>query len=140
VNSVASKANTKVEFREGSHTRSVPSSSFIEFIKQKQRHFTTAKFYKTGHKLLLFLEPFTRMLFYIMFAILVSSLYLWTIAIGIFGFRLIGQIVVLALVQKRFNEKRLLFFTLIFDIFSPVINGILYFSSFRIRPERNTWK
>jgi biofilm PGA synthesis N-glycosyltransferase PgaC len=140
INSVASKINTKVELREESHTRSVPSSSFSEFVKQKQRHFTTAKFYKTGHKLLLFLEPFTRMLFYIMFAITISVLYLWQFSIAILGLRLIEQIVVLARVQKRFNEKRLIFFTLIFDILSPVINGILYIGSYRIRPEGNSWK
>jgi poly-beta-1,6-N-acetyl-D-glucosamine synthase len=140
VNSVASKANTNVEFREESHTRSIPSASFTEFFKQKQRHFTTAKFYKTGHKLLLLLEPFTRMLFYTTFAITISVLYLWPVIIAIFGLRLIGQIVVLALARKKFNEKGLLFFTLIFDIFSPVLNGIMYFRSFRIRSERNIWK
>lgn len=140
VNSNASKADTKVEFRTGSHTRSVPSSTTAELIKQKQRHFTTAKYYKTGHKVLLFLEPFTRMLFYALFAVLVSALYLWPYAIAVFGLRLIVQIVVLAIIQKKLNEHDLLIFSLIFDIFSPVINGVMYFSGFRNRPGRNTWK
>ena len=140
VNSNSSKSNTRVEFRPESHTRSVPSSTTAEFIKQKQRHFTTPKFYKTWHKLLLFLEPFTRMLFYLMFAVVVSELYLWPYAIAVFGLRLIIQIVVLTLAQKRFNEQGLLFFSLFFDIFSPAINGVLYFTSFRNRPGRNTWK
>jgi cellulose synthase/poly-beta-1,6-N-acetylglucosamine synthase-like glycosyltransferase len=140
VNSNASKADTRVEFRPGSHTRSVPSSTTAEFIKQKLRHFTTAKYYKTGHKLLLSLEPFTRMLFYVIFAVLVSELYLWPYITAIFGLRLIVQIVVLALIQKKLNEHNLLIFSLIFDIFSPVINGVMYFSGFRKRPVRNTWK
>lgn len=140
VNSVASKANTRVEIREGSHTRSVPSSSFAEFMKQKQRHFTTAKFYRTQHKILLLLEPVTRMLFYGLFAALISMLYLWPATIAVFGLRLAGQIVVLSLVQKRFNEKGMIFLPLIFDIFSPLINVILYFGSYRIRPEKNPWK
>jgi glycosyltransferase involved in cell wall biosynthesis len=140
VNSVASKANTKIELRTGSHTRSVPSSNSSEFIKQKQRHFSTARFYKTGHKFLLSLEPFTRILFYVSLAFLVSSIYLWQFVVAIFSLRLIGQIVITALAQKKFNEKGILFFSLIFDIFSPIINVVLYFSSFRNRPERNTWK
>ena len=140
VNSVASKSDTRVEFRPGSHTRSVPSSSVAGFIKQKQRHFTTAKFYKPWHKVLLFLEPFSRILFYAMFAVIVSVLYLWPYAIALFGLRLIVQIVVLALVQKRLNERGLLIFSIIFDIFSPVINGVLYFSSFSNRSGSNTWK
>jgi hypothetical protein len=110
------------------------------FIKQKQRHFTTAKYYKTGHKLLLFLEPFSRLLFYASFAVLVSVLYLWQYALGIFGLRLIIQTFVLALVQKKLNEKGLLIFSIIFDIFSPVINGVLYFSNLRNKPGRNTWR
>jgi poly-beta-1,6-N-acetyl-D-glucosamine synthase len=140
VNSIASKVNTKVEFRDGSHTISVPASTFSEFVKQKIRHFSTAKFYKLQHKLLLFIEPLTRMLFYILIAVIVSSLYLWPIAIAIFGIRLIVQIIVLNIAQKRLSEKGLLFYSLIFDIFSPVINGILYFRSLSIRTKRNTWK
>ena len=140
VNSNATKANTRIEFRPGSVTRSVPSSTAVELIRQKQRHFTTAKFYKTGHKMLLFLEPFIRMLFYAMFVVVVSSLFLWPVAIAIFVLRLIVQIIILHLTQKMFNEKGLLVFSLIFDIFSSIINGLLYFSSFRIRPGKNTWK
>ena len=140
VNANASKANTKVEFRTASHTRSIPSSSFAGFIKQKQRHFTTAEYYKTWHKFLLFLEPFSRVLFYTLFAVLVSVLYLWPYAIAIFGLRLIVQTTVLALVQKRLNERGLLILSIIFDIFSPAINGVLFFSGFRNRPGRNIWK
>src|SRR5512138_2598798 len=62
VNSAASKTNTRLVLREGSHTRSLPSSSLSEFMKEKQRHFTTARFYKTRHKLLLLMEPVTRIL------------------------------------------------------------------------------
>lgn len=140
VNSNASKFNTRVEFRTGSHTRSVPSSSPGEFIKQKLRHFSTAKFYKSKHKLLLFLEPFSRIVFYLLFALLVSGLYYWHYVITIFGLRLLVQIIVSVLVQKKLNEKGLLIFSLIFDILSPLINGILYFSSLHNRPGKNTWK
>jgi biofilm PGA synthesis N-glycosyltransferase PgaC len=140
VNSIASKTNTRVEIRTGSHTRSVPSSTATEFIKQKQRHFTTAKFYKSGHKLLLILEPLTRVLFYVMFSVLVTGLFLWPYVIAVFGTRLIVQIVVTTLAQKRLNERGLLIFSLFFDIFSPLINGILYLSSLSHRPVINKWK
>jgi hypothetical protein len=67
-------------------------------------------------------------------------LYLWPAAIAVFGLRLAGQIVVLSLAQKRFNEKGMIFLPLIFDIFSPLINVILFLGSYRFRAERNTWK
>jgi hypothetical protein len=47
---------------------------------------------------------------------------------------------VTTLAQKRLNERGLLIFSLFFDIFSPLINGILYLSSLSHRPVINKWK
>ena len=140
VNSVASKLNTKVELRTDSHTRSVPSATFTEFLKQKLRHLTTAKFYKTRHKLLLLLEPSARMIFYGLFVIQVSMLFLWPYITAIFGISFIIQMIILSKVQNRLNERGLLFLSIIFDIFSPLINGIIYFSQMSNRAGRSKWK
>jgi poly-beta-1,6-N-acetyl-D-glucosamine synthase len=140
VNANASKRNTTVEFSPGSHTRSIPASDIKEWVKQKQRHLTTARFYRMRDKFLLFLEPFSRIVFYTFFIILASFLYLWPYAISLFGIRLIIQITILALTQKKLNEHKLLLNSLIFDIFSPIINGALYFSTFQYRSGRITWK
>jgi biofilm PGA synthesis N-glycosyltransferase PgaC len=140
VNSNASETNTKVEFRQGTHTRSVPPSTSTALVKQKLRHFTTAKYYKPLHKVLLFLEPFSRMLFYTSFLVLIFALYLWPYTIAIFVIRLVIFLVVVFLTQKRLNEKGLLTISLFFDILSPIINGVLYSGSIRNRTGRNTWK
>jgi biofilm PGA synthesis N-glycosyltransferase PgaC len=140
VNANASKTNTAVEFRPEAHTRSVAASTLTGLIKQKQRHFTTAKFYKFRHRMILFFEPFSRMLFYISLVILVSALYLWPWVIAIFALRLIVHSTVSALAQRKLNEKGLLLISLFFDIFSPIFNGALYFGRFRNRPGINTWK
>jgi hypothetical protein len=140
VNANATKSNTRVEFGAGTHTRSVPAASLKEWIKQKQRHLTTAKYYKPFDKLLLLLEPLSRVIFYTLFIVLVSLLYLWPFAVSVLGLRLITQITVFALVQRRLNEGKLLVYSIIFDIFSPVINSALYFSNFSNRPGRSTWK
>jgi glycosyltransferase involved in cell wall biosynthesis len=140
VNSVASKANTCIELRGGSFTRSVPSITTSEFIKQKKRHFTTAKFYKPWHILLLFLEPFSRLLFYFLFAFLVSLSPLWPYILAVFLSRLCIQTVVFALAQKKFNENKLVIPALFFDIFSPIVNMVLYFSSLSNISGKNRWK
>jgi hypothetical protein len=49
----------------------------------------------------------------------------------VFGLRIITQIIVLVLVQKKLNEPGLITYSLFFDIFSPVINSIVFLS--------NTW-
>ena len=140
VNSVASKANTCVELTTGSFTRSVPAATASDFVKQKKRHFSTAKFYKKWHILLLFLEPFSRLLFYFLFALLVSVSPMWPYILAVFLGRLCVQIVVIAFAQKKFNENNLVIPSLIFDVFSPIVNLVLYFSSLSNNSGRNKWK
>jgi poly-beta-1,6-N-acetyl-D-glucosamine synthase len=140
VNSVSSATNTKVEFRTGSHTRSVPAQTFPEFLKQKKRHFSTAWFYRPLHKILLFLEPLSRMIYYASFAYLISVLFLWPITTGVFGLRLVIQTIIFIRIQTKLNERGLRFYSLIFDIFSPVLNGLIYFSQISNRARRSTWK
>jgi len=140
VNSYAQKSNTRVEFRKDYHTRSMPCSTFKEWVTQKKRHLTTGPYYKIGDKLRLVTEPLFRMLFYTSFIIVISVLFLWKIALIIFGLRLVIQIIVLLLGQKKLNEPGLTLYSLFFDIFSPIINGIIFISNKGSRPGKNKWK
>jgi glycosyltransferase involved in cell wall biosynthesis len=140
VNSNARKSNTMVEFRTGTHTRSIPSSGIKEWINQKKRHLTTAPYYKLRDKILLITENAARVVFYSSFIILLSFSFLWPFVLAIFSLRLIVQTTVIALNQKRLNEPGIVAYSLIFDIFSPVINSILYLSKIRRRPGKNRWK
>jgi poly-beta-1,6-N-acetyl-D-glucosamine synthase len=140
VNSNATGRNIAVEFRKESHTRSVEASDFSLFYKQKKRHLTTAVHYKLRDKLILMAEPVTRVLFYFSFIILISNLFLWPVVLGFFAVRLIVQITVFILNQKKFNEPGLLQWVPIFDILSPFINAILFAGSIREGSGKNKWK
>ncbi len=140
VNANANKNNTSVEFRKESHTRSVPAGTFKEWAVRKKRHLTTAPYYKFRDKFLLILEPATRMLFYAAVIILLSKLFLWQYTLAIFGLRLITQLVIFIFAQKKLNEPGLTGFSLIFDIFSPLINGVVLLSNLGKRPGNNQWK
>jgi len=140
VNTIATGKNTSVEFRMGTHTRSVPSANINEWIIQKKRHLTTAPYYKLRDKLLLTAEPLTRMLFYTSFIVLLSFIFLWPWVLAVFGLRLITQIIVFTLVQKKLNEPGLLAYLLFFDIFSPVINIFAFLSNALSISGKNKWK
>lgn len=140
VNVNASRVNTNVEFRQEAHTMSVPAISVAEWVKQKQRHLSTGKYYRTRDKVLLFLEPLSRILFYSLFIILISTLFLWPAVIAVFGVRLILQLCAFELSRRKFNEKYILFVSLFFDIFSPLINLSLYLTTLRNRPGNLVWK
>jgi len=101
---------------------------------------TTAPFYKPRDKFLLITEPFSRVIFYSALIILLSFLFLWPWVLSVFVIRLITQIIIYTLVRKKLNEPGLLAYLLIFDIFSPLINGIIFLSNNRILSGKNRWK
>jgi len=140
VNAIARGRNTAVELRAETHTRSVPCTDLNQWILQKKRHFTTAPYYKFRDKFLLFLEPFTRILCYVSFIVLLCFIYLWPWVLAVFALRLITQITVFLLVQKKLNEPGLIGYLLFFDIFSPLINSIIFLSNSRSKPGINKWK
>jgi len=140
VNTNATMKNTRVEFRHGTHTRSVPSSGLGEWITQKKRHLTTAPYYKLRDRVLLITETLTRVIFYSSFIVLLSFTFLWPFVLGIFGLRLITQIFTFLLIQKKLNESGLVTYSLFFDIFSPIIYSLLLFSNLLDNPGKNRWK
>jgi glycosyltransferase involved in cell wall biosynthesis len=140
VNDNANGKNTKTEFRTEAHTRSVPAGNIKEWITQKKRHLTTAPFYKLKDKILLTIEPLSRVIFYVSVIILLTNLFLWEAVIAIFTLRLIIQIIVLVSGIRKLNEPGIAGLSLIFDIFSPVINGLILLSNSLNRSGRQQWK
>ena len=140
VNSIAKRKNTSVEFRYETHTRSIPCHDLNAWIIQKKRHLTTAPYYKIRDKILLITEPLTRIIFYATFIVLLSFTFLWPWVLAVFMVRLLTQFTVFALTQKKLNEPGLLGYLLFFDIFSPLINGIIYISNTRSKSGKNKWK
>jgi cellulose synthase/poly-beta-1,6-N-acetylglucosamine synthase-like glycosyltransferase len=140
VNLNASGKNTLVEFGKGTHTRSIPCSGLKDWILQKKRHLTTAPYYKFRDKLILITEPLTRVIFYSAFIVLLCFRFPLQFVLPIFGFRFITQFIVLVPVQKKLNEPGLIPYSLFFDIFSPVINGIIFLSNILNRSDKNRWR
>lgn len=139
VSDVATRKNTEIEYRQLSHTRSRAEKTFKQFIKQKRRHLTTAKYYQGKHKFLLGLESFSRMLFYITGIWLISLNHLIIITLSVF----IGRELLFMLIYKstmnRLEEKKILLTSLIFDILVPFFNGFLLISNGKT-VKNNSWK
>lgn len=140
VNMNAKGTNTTVEFRKETHTRSVPCAGTDEWITQKQRHLTTAPYYKARDKFLLILEPASRVVFYMTFIALMISGHFWIEALAIFGCRLLTQVITFNSVSKKLEEPGLVAYSLIFDIFSPLINSVVYLASKTKGSRNNEWR
>jgi hypothetical protein len=140
VNQLASRKNTRVNLSPGSITRSIPSATWKQFFKQKTRHLSTASHYRSLTKFQLIAEPLSRVLFYASFVILMLTTGLY-LPLGIAaGTVILAKLITFILVQRALNEKDLLLFSLLFDIFSPVINIIFLISVELKRHQYYEWK
>ncbi len=140
VNRNARASSVKVEFRKGAHTRSPAAPGLKEWADRRIRHMTTARHYKLIHKILLVAEPLSRMIFYITFIWLITDAFLWQYVAGIFLLRLSAMFATFYVNGKKLDEKGLLPFILIFDIFSPLINIMLYSGTLRNKSVSKSWK
>jgi len=135
INQVANKHNTAVVMDPEAFTLSEPKKSFSEWVQQKNRHYTTAKYYKASHKFLLGMQSLTHTLFY---PLLVVSIifYDWRISLGIFALRTITQAIVYYKAMKKLDEKDLFAWYWFFDIWMFIYYCIFAPSIWR-RPRKN---
>jgi biofilm PGA synthesis N-glycosyltransferase PgaC len=139
VNETANKVNTAVEFHPESHTLSIPKMRWSDWVKQKKRHFSTAKRYRANHIFWLGFEPMTRFLFYVTLCYLLSLNIFPILVLIVAGSRLLVQLIIIKLTMHRFRERDLLLWAVIFDIISLFINFNIYLSSI-FRRKKSGWK
>ena len=139
INHVANKNNTTICFNQEAHTLSEPKYSLKDWNTQKKRHLSTGKYYKFKHKFILALEPFSKLLFYLSFVLLLSIHYNIELIVSLFLFKILVQHLIIKLYMKKFEERGFLLFTLIFDFFIPLFNIYLLSASY-ISSKNNKWK
>jgi glycosyltransferase involved in cell wall biosynthesis len=115
INKAATKTNTSIVIHPDSFTLSEPKKSFGDWMRQKNRHFSTAKYYKPKHKFLLGTYNASQFLFYPLF-IATLIFFDWRIALGIFVVRFIAQGFIYYRAMKQLNEKDLWPLWWLFDI------------------------
>lgn len=141
INQVAAASNVAIEISPHSHTFSATKNTFKAWLQQKKRHRMTRKYYKKKHKRLLGMFSFTGLLFYplLVLALLFNGMDLLSyVIIAFFLLRLITIMVIFSRITSRFNEKKLIPFTLLFDLFYPFINLIFVFAG--LFYTKQTWK
>lgn len=135
VNEFANAKNIKIELDEETFTYSKTKETFRKWFSQKRRHFLTGKRYKLKHKILLGGEILSRILFYILFIILLIWHFQITLIFLFFGIRFLIQQIILFFATKRFKEKDLLYFGFFFDVLL-LMNNILVVISNILKKKR----
>ena len=136
INLVANKHNTQVVIDPEAFTLSEAKKTFGQWFRQKNRHFTTGKYYKPKHKFILGLFTISQFLFYPLF---VASLifYDWRIVLGVFGIRFLSQSFIYNKAMKKLDETDLFSWWILLDIWMFVYYCI--FAPALWRKPQKTW-
>jgi len=136
INKVANKKNTAIVIHPDAITLSEPKKTFGDWIKQKNRHYTTAKYYKRVHKFLLGLFSFSQFFFYPALAAAIIF-YDWRFALGVFAIRMISVYIIYSKSFKKLNESDLSGWLLFFDIWQFFY--YLIFTPALLKKPKRTW-
>ena len=135
VNKSANRKNVAVVIDKEATTLSIPRKTWSSWVKQKYRHYTTAKYYKPIHKFLLGLYTLSQFFFYPLFIISIFF-YDWQIALIVFGARFIVQALIYFFAMKKLNEKDLWPIFLFLDIWM-FFYYIIFARSLWQKPQRS---
>jgi glycosyltransferase involved in cell wall biosynthesis len=137
INKNADRKNVTVVIDKDAATLSIPKNTWKNWVRQKNRHFSTAKYYKPLHKFLLGLYSFSLFLIYPL--VVVSAIFFsWKLTLAIYGVRFITQAFIYFFAMKKLNEKDLWFLFLFLDIWMFFYYIIFASSLFKKAPR--SWK
>lgn len=136
VNEAATSTNTRVEVDADSFTLSVPEHSFKSWWRQKRRHLTTGKRYRTSHKILLSGYVLSQWLFFgCFFAALILQFQPYVV-IGTLVLRLAIQMLIFKKTMDKLGEKDLLFLAPFVEIFFLFFYPAITFASIFQRKQK----
>lgn len=132
----ATRKNVAIEIDPETFVYSHPKESFKEWVKQKQRHFTTAAKYRLINKVFLGIFPASMILMLLSFIILMISFEWKLFVLGIFLVRYIMFWWVNGLVLKQFKERDLIVIYPFLELLHFVIIPFIYYSTDRRQSSR----
>jgi glycosyltransferase involved in cell wall biosynthesis len=137
VNEAANSKNTAICFSKNSFTESIPKTTWKSFWNQKKRHITTAKNYKTFHKIILSLYFIANLLFWVG-AVSCFFFIPWEWATGLIALRLLTQYLVYSKTLKKLDETGLLYLIPLLELFLICFQLSIFISNIFSKPKH--WK
>lgn len=117
INKAATRANTKIALGCDSITISEPKESIKEWVRQKRRHVSTARYYKSSSLIVLGMKAFGQYLYLLSFIALLFTPW-WQTALTLVALMLVIQLFVSGRAMKKLGEADLL-------VYSPIIEWLL---------------
>lgn len=138
VNQAANSVNTTICFTKNSFTESLPETTFKNWFKQKRRHVSTSKYYKSKHKLILGMFYLSQLLFWILGVILFSFLFKWEYVLSLVLLRFIIQYISIGFSAKKLNELDTLILLPFLEIFLIFMQFFIFITNLTSKP--SNWR
>lgn len=138
VNQVATKNNIAICIKKTAFTESEPKTSFTDWISQKRRHISTAKHYKTHHKILLGLFYVSQISFWILSIVLLATLFKWKIVLALMLLRFSVQYISLINCSKKLDDVNLMFWLPVLEFLLILIQFFIFIQNLISKPKH--WK
>ena len=138
VNQNATPENTVIEISPDAFTFSEAKSTVKAWFRQKRRHMGVGKLYAAKDRKLLSVDAISGSLFYILLTICIVFNFEPWLALGLFMFRLIFQLLIYNRLFKRLNGEDLVWYLPFFDVIYYFYLNILGLIGAFIK--NTTWK
>ena len=138
INRAATSNNTRIEIRHESQTLSNPANNLGDFIRQKKRHLTTAKYYKWKFKVLLSAYAFSQFFFWILLFVLFCLKFNVLYVLMLVVLKLISQLLVINFCLSKLKEEKYLLFSPLIELLFIFLNPLIAISNLVYKKDK--WK
>jgi poly-beta-1,6-N-acetyl-D-glucosamine synthase len=138
VNRAAGSTTVNIRVHPDAHTFSRPVNSFKRFYIQKRRHLTTAKYYKTGHKLILGLWAVSTLTLFTTLAINLALQKFLILTSILFLLKWISQFIILKKTSQKLHFQLLCVLSPVLELLLIFVQGIVGVANFFSKPKK--WK
>jgi glycosyltransferase involved in cell wall biosynthesis len=135
INQVATKRNCAIMLEHGSHTTSQPKLTWKAWWKQKRRHLTTANIYKTKHKVLLTIFPFSLILMLGCGIFLLAINKVVLLVIALLFLRYLCQIAIFRGSCKHLGNSDIAWLSPVYEMVLLLMNPVIYLSNILNKPK-----
>jgi poly-beta-1,6-N-acetyl-D-glucosamine synthase len=126
VNSTANKDNVSCVIHPDAYTVSTPPTNWKSWWKQKRRHLTTGRYYKTKHKILLSLYPLVFLIFFMTLIFLLKDKNNFYLVFSLLSVKVILGLFIYKKLSEKFGEGKIYLFSLFFELILVLVFGIIF--------------
>lgn len=139
IKDAATKKNIAIELNPESFVFTTPKKTWAKWICQKQRYFRTSPEYKLINKLFLGVLPFSMLILYISFFILLFNTEWIYFVLAVFSIRLLLYWIINGWLLKKMQMNDLIWWFPLFEILHNIIIPFIFYSNLNSRTQRKRW-